>query len=94
MNIIKKKIKKYGIYLLIIMGLIYFIIEPKYGFISLYHAYRKRIETENNIKEIKARIILLQNKVYKLKYNKEYIEKQLREKMGMAKKNEKIIIKK
>ncbi len=92
----KKNSKKSNIIFLgiIILAILFLIFQPKYGFFSIYLLHKKNAQMEKDLIETKARIILLQHKIDRLKTDKFYIEKNIREKTGMIKRGEKIIINK
>lgn len=89
---IKSVIKQYVLIFLLVVASLYLIFEPGFGFIALVRLYVKKNHYERELIEIRAKIILMQSKVERLKYDSEYLETVIREEMGMVKKGEKILI--
>jgi cell division protein FtsL len=90
LNFMKKK--QIGIILIITIPALLVIISlvGNQGFIPLYknHSHMKQLSIQ--IKKSQATIDSLQNEIKRLKNDTSYIEKIAREKLGMAKKNEKV----
>ncbi|MFO8062047.1 MAG: septum formation initiator family protein [bacterium] len=91
----KKKIGKtvmnYIPAVLAVILLIVIVFTPRYGLISFVKLHMKKNRYEKDLREIKARIILMQNKLNRLETDREYIERIVREETGMIKKGEKIL---
>lgn len=88
---ILKKLNKYKFLIIIAILTAILIFQPGVGLISLIRLYVKKNVYEKDLTEMKARIILMQNKVHRLKYDEDYIETVIREELGMIKRGEKII---
>ena len=92
MNILRK-INKYKYLIIIIILASILIFQPRMGLISLIRLYNQKQQYEKNIMEMKAKIIIMQNKVERLRKDNDYIEAVIREELGMIKRGEKIIFK-
>jgi len=86
----KKKLKKYAPLILIILGVLYLLFAPKYGFIHIVSEGRKKSHLEREIKQLNVEILLLEKKIERLKSDDKYIEKMIREQLNMIKHGEKI----
>ncbi len=89
---IKNIVKQYILIILLIAASLYLIFEPGFGFIALVRLYEKKGHYERELIEMRAKIILMQSKVERLKNDSDYLETIIREEMGMVKKGEKILI--
>lgn len=90
MNILRK-INKYAFLIIIAVLTAMLIFQPDVGIVSLIRLYAKKNAYETSLIEMKARIILMQDKVQRLKYDEAYIETIIREELGMIRRGEKII---
>lgn len=88
---LKKIAKHYTLPAVIVLLAGFLFFSPKFGFVSLIGLYHRHRTVQREIKEIDARIILLQNEIYRLKHDDEHIEKVIREELGMIKRGEKIL---
>ncbi len=88
-----RKINKYKYLIIIIILASILIFQPRMGLISLIRLYNQKQQYEKNIMEMKAKIIIMQNKVERLRKDNDYIEAVIREELGMIKRGEKIIFK-
>lgn len=90
MNILSK-INKYAFLIIIAVLTAILIFQPGVGIVSLIRLYAKKHAYETSLIEMKARIILMQDKVQRLKYDEAYMETIIREELGMIRRGEKII---
>ena len=86
-----RKINKYKYLIIIIILASILIFQPRMGLISLIRLYNQKQQYEKNIMEMKAKIIIMQNKVERLRKDNDYIEAVIREELGMIKRGEKIL---
>ena len=76
--------------LVILCALLYFSLTSESGLFNLYQSSKKNIAMEKEIKELNATIDSLKITLEKLKSDTAYIERVAREKLGMARKDEKV----
>lgn len=92
----KKKYKRIiipiisAIALVILCALLYFSLTSESSFFNLYFSSRKNKAIEQEVKELNETIDSLKKTIEKLKTDTAYIERIAREKLGMAKKGEKV----
>lgn len=88
---LKKHLKQFTLpaIMILLAGILFF--SPKFGFISMISLYNRQQTMRREIMEIDAKIILLQAEMDRLKNDTDYIEKVIREELGMIKKGEKIL---
>ena len=86
------KKKQIGIILIITVPLLMIIasLGGNQGLIALYKNHRHMKQLSIQVKKSRATIDSLQNEIKRLKNDTSYIEQIAREKLGMAKKNEKV----
>lgn len=84
--------KKLGrwIFIAVLCVLLYFSLTGSDGLINLYRSHRTARRMTEEIKELNTTIDSLKNTIEKLKNDTSYIERIAREKLGMAKKDEKV----
>ncbi len=84
--------KKTGRWIVVaVLGvLLYFSLTGDEGLINLYNSHRKTEKMKHEIQELNASIDSLRNTIEMLKNDTAYIERIAREKLGMARKDEKV----
>jgi len=84
--------KKIGIFVIsiVLLSIIAFSLTGKQGFISLYQNRTRYHEQQAQLIRSNQIIDSLKSEIKRLKHDTGYIEKIAREKLGMAKKNEKV----
>jgi cell division protein FtsB len=75
---------------IILCALLYFSLTSESSFFNLFRSSKKNVEMEKEIIELNATIDSLKNTIEKLKNDTAYIERIAREKLGMARKDEKV----
>lgn len=73
-----------------IAAFIYFMLTSEDGCMKIYQTHRENRAMEKEIVQLNSTIDSLQNTLEKLRHDTAYIERIAREKLGMAKKNEKV----
>jgi cell division protein FtsB len=86
----KKKIIKRILFLLIAAFVVYSFFSGPYGFLKIFSLIKEKRALQMESKKLSAELMDLENKKEKLKSDTSFLEKQAREKLGMAKENEKI----
>lgn len=76
--------------LVVFLFILYSFFSGPYGFFRIYALFREKENLELKSKSLEAKIVDLKTKKNLLKNDDFYIEKQARERLGMAKKGEKI----
>ena len=79
-----------AIVFVILCALLYFSLTSESGYFNLYLSGRKNKAMEQEIKELNETVDSLKQTIEKLKTDTAYIERIAREKLGMAKKDEKV----
>jgi cell division protein FtsB len=85
----KKTIKKI-LFLLIAVFVVYSFFSGPYGFLKIFSLIKEKKDLQIESKRLSAELMDLENKKEKLKSDTSFLEKQARERLGMAKENEKI----
>jgi len=85
----KKTIRKF-LFLLITVFVVYSFFSGPYGFLRLFSLMKEKKELKLEAKKLEARITDMEERKEKLKNDKFYLEKEAREKLGMAKKGERV----
>jgi len=86
----KKKIIKRILFLLIAAFVVYSFFSGPYGFLKIFSLVKEKKALQIESKKLQAELMDLENKKEKLKSDTSFLEKQARERLGMAKENEKI----
>jgi len=85
----KKSIKRF-LFLLLAVFMVYSFLSGPYGFLRLVSLFKEKQEVKLEIKELEAEIMDMEQRKEKLENDSFYLEKEAREKLGMARKDEKI----
>ena len=85
----KKSIKRF-LFLLLAVFVVYSFLSGPYGFLRLVSLFKEKQEVKLEIKELEAEIMDMEQRKEKLENDSFYLEKEAREKLGMARKDEKI----
>lgn len=85
----KKPIKRF-LFLLVAVFVVYSFFSGPYGFLRLFSLMKEKKELKLETKKLEAQITDMEKRKEKLKNDKFYQEKEAREKLGMARKDEKI----
>jgi len=86
----KKKTIKRILFLLIAAFVAYSFFSGPYGFLTIFSLLKEKKALEIESKKLSAELMDLENKKEKLKSDTLFLEKQARERLGMAKENERI----
>ena len=86
----KKKTIKRFLLLLLAVFLVYSFFTGHYGFLRLFSIFKEKKEVKLEIKELEAQIRDMEQRKEKLKSDSFYLEKEAREKLGLAREDEKI----
>lgn len=86
----KKKTIKRFLFLLLAVFLVYSFFAGHYGFLRLFSLLDEKKELKLEAKKLEARIMEMEKRKEKLKSDSFYLEKEAREKLGMARENERI----
>ena len=85
------KIKRWSIWIIVIVFFLFLIsLFGDQGFISLYRSHQQITRLSGEIQQSHIIIDSLSNEIKRLKSDTAYIERIAREKLGMARRNEKI----
>ena len=87
---IKIKLKLYG-NLLIILAVVLFVISLARNIFKIFEAKKRVEEIRQRVEKLKSENALLGKKLDEVK-SQEYIEKQLRDKLGLAKEGETVVV--
>ena len=85
----KKSIKRF-LFLLLAVFVVYSFLSGPYGFLRLVSLFKEKQEVKLEIKELEAEIMDMEQRKERLENDSFYLEKEAREKLGMARKDEKI----
>lgn len=85
----KKTIKRF-LLLLLAVFVVYSFFSGPYGFLRLVSLFKEKQEVKLEIKELEAEIMDMEQRKEKLENDSFYLEKEAREKLGMAREDEKI----
>ena len=85
----KKSIKRF-LFLLLAVFLVYSFFAGPYGFLRLFSLLEEKKELKLEAKKLEARIMEMEQRKEKLKSDSFYLEKEAREKLGMARETERI----
>jgi len=85
----KKTIRKF-LLLLVIVFLVYSFFSGPYGFLRLFSLFKEKKELMLEAKKLEAQITDMEERKEKLTNDSLYLEKEAREKLGMARKDEKV----
>jgi cell division protein FtsL len=85
----KKTIKRF-LLLLLAVFVVYSFFSGPYGSLRLVSLFKEKQEVKLEIKELEAEIMNMEQRKEKLENDSFYLEKEAREKLGMARKGEKI----
>jgi cell division protein FtsB len=86
----KKKIIKRFLFLLLAVFVVYSFFSGPYGFLRIFSLLKEKKEIKLETKKLEAQIMDMEIRKEKLKNDTLYLEKEAREKLGMAKQDEKI----
>jgi cell division protein FtsB len=86
----KKKIIKRFLFLLLAVFVVYSFFSGPYGFLRIFSLLKEKKEIKLETKKLEAQIMDMEIRKEKLKNDTLYLEKEAREKLGMARKDEKI----
>lgn len=86
----KKKTIKRILFLLIAAFVAYSFFSGPYGFLTTFSLLKEKKALQMESKRLQAELMDLENKKEKLKSDTLFLEKQARERLGMAKENERI----
>ncbi len=86
----KKKTIKRFLFLLLAVFLVYSFFAGPYGFLRIFSLLKEKKELKLEAKKLEARIMEMEQRKEKLESDSFYLEKEAREKLGMARKDEKV----
>jgi len=86
----KKSLLKKALILLMVAFVVYSFFSGPYGFLTIFSLLKEKKALETESKKLEAEIVDLETKKEKLKDDPYFLEKQARERLGMAKENETI----
>lgn len=86
----KKKTIKRFLFLLVAVFLVYSFFAGPYGFLRIFSLLKEKKELKLEAKKLEARIMEMEQRKEKLESDSFYLEKEAREKLGMARKDEKV----
>jgi len=86
----KKKTIKRFLFLLVAVFLVYSFFAGPYGFLRIFSLLKEKKELKLEAKKLEARIMEREQRKEKLESDSFYLEKEAREKLGMARKDEKV----